>query len=127
MLDARTVADNLEETQRSLARRSTAAADSLRGIDVLARQRLELIGKTEQLQARRNAANQEMTQLAKGGDKAAFQARREELKSLADEIKLQETSLAALLAEMEQRLLLVPNLPHPSVPDGHSSEENPVI
>lgn len=127
MLDARTVAENLEETKRSLARRSAAAAESLNGLDELARRRLELIGRTEQLQARRNAANQEMTQLAKGNDKAAFQARREELKSLSDEIKAQEVSLAQVLAEMEQRLLVVPNLPHPSVPDGHSSEDNPVI
>ena len=127
MLDARTVAENIEETQRSLARRSAAAAESLRGLDDLARHRIDLITKTEQLQARRNAANQEMTQLAKGGDKSAFQARREELKSLSDEIKIQEVALAQLLAEMEQRLLLVPNLPHSSVPDGHSSEDNPVI
>jgi seryl-tRNA synthetase len=127
MLDARTVAENLDETQRSLARRSVAAAESLRGLDDLARRRIDLITKTEQLQARRNAANQEMTQLAKGSDKSAFQARREELKSLSDEIKIQEVGLAQLLAEMEQRLLLVPNLPHPSVPDGNSSEDNPVI
>jgi len=127
MLDARTVAENLEETQRSLARRSVAAAESLRGLDDLARRRIDLITKTEQLQARRNAANQEMTQLAKGGDKAAFQARREELKSLSDDIKIQEVGLARLLAEMEQRLLLVPNVPHPSVPDGHSSEDNLVV
>ena len=127
MLDARTVAENLEDTQRSLARRSAAAAESLRGLDDLAHRRIDLITRTEQLQARRNAANQEMTQLAKGSDRAAFQARRDELKFLSDEIKVQETGLAQLLAEMEQRLLLVPNLPHSSVPDGHSSEDNPVI
>jgi seryl-tRNA synthetase len=127
MLDARTVAENLEEIQRQLARRSPAAAESLAGLDGLARRRVELITKTEQLQARRNAANQEMTKLAKGGDKSAFQARREELKTLSDEIKQMESSLAELLAEMEQRLLLVPNVPHASVPDGHSSDDNPVI
>ncbi len=127
MLDARTVAENLEDIQRSLTRRSQAAAESLAGLDGLARRRVELITKTEQLQARRNAANQEMTQLAKGGDKAAFQARRDELKALSDEIKQMETQLSELLAEMAQRLLLVPNVPHASVPDGQSSDDNPVI
>jgi seryl-tRNA synthetase len=68
-----------------------------------------------------------MTQLAKGGDRGAFQARRDELKALSEEIKVAETNLAQLLAEMEQRLLLVPNVPHASVPDGHSSDDNPVI
>ncbi len=127
MLDARTVAENLEEIRRALARRSQAASQSLDGFRELAQRRGELITTTERLQARRNAANQEMTQLAKGGDKAAFQARRDELKTLSDEIKQSEQKLGELLAEMEQRLLLVPNVPHASVPDGNSSEDNSVV
>ncbi len=127
MLDARTVAENLDEIRRSLGRRSDAAGQTLDGLTELARRRIELITATEQLQARRNTANQEMTQLAKGADKAAFQVRREELKTLSDEVKRLESQLNELLAEMEQRLLLVPNLPHESVPDGHGSEENPVV
>ncbi len=127
MLDARTVAENFDEIRRSLERRSEAAAQSLDGLAELARRRVELISTTEQLQARRNAANQEMTQLAKGADKQAFQVRRDELKRLSDEIKQMEQQLGDLLVQMEQRLLLVPNVPHPSVPDGHSSEDNPVV
>src|SRR5664279_1530902 len=101
MLDARDVAENFESIQRSLARRSEAAAQSLAGLADLAGRRVELITRTEQLQARRNAANQEMTQLAQGSDKATFQARRLELKALSDEIKQLESSLAALHAEMD--------------------------
>jgi len=127
MLDARTVAENLDEIRRLLARRSEAAAKTLDGFLDLAKRRLELIATTEQLQASRNAANQEMTKLAKGADKAAFQARRDELKQLSDEIKQKEQQLTELLGEMEQRLLLVPNVPQASVPDGHSSDNNPVI
>jgi seryl-tRNA synthetase len=127
MLDSRIVAENLDEIRKSLGRRSDAAAQALDGLAELARRRIELITTTEHLQARRNTANQEMTQLAKSSDKAAFQARRDELKTLSDEIKRLEPQLNELLAEMEQRLLLVPNLPHASVPDGHGSEENPVV
>ncbi len=127
MLDARTVAENLDDIRQSLRRRSEAAARTLDGLAEIAKRRLELIASTEQLQARRNSANQEMTRLAKGGDKAAFQARRDELKRLSDEIKEKEQDLSELLAEMEQRLLLVPNVPHVSVPDGDSSEANPVL
>ena len=127
MLDARTVAENLDEIRVSLLRRSEAAARTLDGLAELAKRRLELIASTEQLQARRNASNQEMTKLAKGGDKTAFQARRDELKQLSDEIKQKEQELGDLLNEMEQRLLVVPNVPHASVPDGDSSEANPVL
>lgn len=127
MLDARTVAENLDEIRASLSRRSESAARTLDGLADLAKRRLELIASTEELQARRNAANQEMTKLAKGGDKAAFQARRDELKQLSDDIKQKEQDLGNLLSEMEQRLLLVPNVPHSSVPDGDTSDANPVV
>jgi seryl-tRNA synthetase len=127
MLDARTVADNFDETQKALARRSPAAAQSLEGIRDLSKKRLALILETEQAQNRRNAANLEMSKLAKGGDKAAFQARRDELKTLSDRIKQLETELAQVLEQIEQCLLLVPNLPHPSIPDGTGSDDNPVI
>ncbi len=127
MLDARVVAEDLDNVRQALARRSPQAAAALEGIGELADRRRHLIGETEALQARRNAANQEMSALAKSGDKQAFQARRDELKTLADSVKALETSLEQVLAEIEQRLLLVPNLPHPSVPDGHSSDDNLVL
>jgi seryl-tRNA synthetase len=127
MLDARYVADNFDLVQKSLARRSPQAAASLEGIRDLNQQRLALIRETEELQGRRNAANQEMSKLAKGGDKAAFQARRDELKTLSDRTKELETELAQLQEQVEQVLLLVPNLPHDSTPNGSNSDENPVV
>jgi seryl-tRNA synthetase len=127
MLDARTVADNFDSIHKALARRSSAAAASLEGIRDLNQKRLALIAETEQLQARRNAANQEMSQLAKGPDRAAFQARRDELKTLSDRTKQLEGELAQLLEQVEQVLLLVPNVPHVSTPDGSSSDDNPVL
>ena len=126
MLDPRYVADHLEETRTALGRRSAAAARSLDGVaEILARRRA-LIQTTEQLQARRNAANQEMAALAKGGDRALFEARRDELKRLTAETKVLEEQAKQVEAEVEQHLLAVPNLPHPSVPEGSSEADNPV-
>src|SRR5690606_19805630 len=126
MLDARYVADHLEETRTALERRSAAAAHTLDGVaEILARRRA-LIQSTEQLQARRNAANQEMAALAKGGDRALFEARRDELKRLTAETKVLEDQAKHVDAEVEQHLLGVPNVPHPSVPDGGGEADNPV-
>ncbi len=127
MLDVRTVAENFDATLTALGRRSEAAAQALLPVRKLAEQRLSLIQQTEELQARRNAANQEMSRLAKGPDRAAFEARREELRELSEKTKELETALGALQEEMERHLLLVPNLPHPSVPDGNSSDQNPTL
>jgi seryl-tRNA synthetase len=126
MLDARYVADNLDEVRRMLTRRSPAAAGLLDGISSLSSKRRELIGKTEALQAERNAANDGMAQLAKSGDKGAMGQRREQLKALSERIKDLESELSAIEAEMQDRLLGIPNVPHPSAPDGESEEQNPV-
>jgi seryl-tRNA synthetase len=127
MLDARYVADNLDEVRRMLTRRSPAAAGLLDGISSLSSKRRELIGKTEALQAERNAANDGMAQLAKSGDKAAMGQRREQLKALSERIKDLESELSAIEAEMQDRLLGIPNVPHPSAPDGDSDEQNPTV
>src|SRR5687768_5267563 len=127
MLDARYVADNLDEVRRMLTRRSQGDAALLDGISSLSSKRRELIVKTEGLQAERNAANDGMAQLAKSGDKAAMAQRREELKALSERIKDLESELSAIEAEMQDRLLGIPNVPHPSAPDGESDEQNPIL
>lgn len=127
MLDARYVSDNLDEVRRMLTRRSAGAASLLDGISSLSGKRRELIGKTEALQAERNAANDGMAQLAKSGDKAGMAQRREQLKALSERVKDFESELSAIEAEMQDRLLSIPNVPHPSAPDGDSDEHNPTV
>ncbi len=127
MLDPRYVADNLETVRRRLATRSAAAAATLDPLAEAVSRRRELVGKTEALKARRNAANDEMSQLAKGGEKEAFAARREELRTLSAQIKDLEATLTELEAELEAQLLTVPNLPHESTPVGRSEADTPVV
>ncbi|MBN1612808.1 MAG: serine--tRNA ligase [Polyangiaceae bacterium] len=127
MLDPRHVADHLEEVRAALARRSPGAAATLDGIAGLVAQRRDLIGRTEALQAQRNAANAEMSRLAKGPDKAAFQARREELRALTEQVKKLEAELDQVVVAMQDELLAVPNIPHESVPLGQSEEQNTVV
>lgn len=127
MLDARYVADNLDEVRRMLTRRSPGAAALLDGISSLSAKRRELIGKTEGLAAERNAANDGMALLAKSGDKQAMAERREQLKALSERIKDLDSELSAIEAEMQDRLLSIPNVPHPSAPDGESDEQNPTV
>ncbi len=126
MLDGRHVAEHLEETKAALRRRSEEAARALEPAEGLLSKRRVLIHATEKLQAERNNASQEMGKLAKGPDKAAFEARRGELKTLSDEVKKHEAELAELERAVEDLLLGVPNLPHPSVPDGTTEADNVV-
>ena len=64
MLEARYVADHLDEVRAQLARRGPEFAQALDGIASLSSTRRELIRKTELLQAERNTASDEMAKLA---------------------------------------------------------------
>jgi seryl-tRNA synthetase len=127
MLDPRHVADHFEEVRAALLRRSAGAAEQLDVAKPLFARRRELIGGTESLQRQRNQASEEMAELARKGDKGAMAARREALKTLSLQVKELETELAALERELEDHLLAIPNVPHPSVPHGESEHDNPVV
>lgn len=126
MLDARYVADHLDEVRAALLRRSPEAAEGLRGLHETSARRRALIVELEGKQSRRNAANQEMAQLART-DRAAFDQRRDEMKTIGTEIAALEAQLRTVEASIEAALLAVPNTPHASVPDGSSEGDNPVV
>jgi seryl-tRNA synthetase len=125
MLDARHVADHLDEVRAALARRSAEAAATLGDLAEISARRRELILRTEALQAERNRASQELGRLAKS-DPSAIEGRRAELRELGDEIKALEASLSGHETELEELLLGVPNVPHASTPDGSGEADNPV-
>jgi seryl-tRNA synthetase len=126
MLDARQVTDRFDEVRAALLRRSEAAAAAIDPLSQAARSRRELIGRSEALKAQRNQANDAMAQLAKGPDKAAFAAKRDELRVLSTQIQELEAELKRVEEGVEGQLLAVPNVPHPSVPDGAGADDNPV-
>ncbi len=78
--------------------------------------------KTEELQAKRNALSKQIGMLkSQGKDASAIMA---EVAAIPDQVKALEASLADVQARMQALLLDVPNLPHPSVPVGQSSDDN---
>lgn len=127
MLDPRYVAEHLDAVRTALLRRSQDAASNLEAVAQVALERRRLVAETEVQQAQRNAASQAMAQLAKGGDPAEFAAKREQLKELSQTVKQLETRLSAVEQELEQALLVIPNVPHASVPSGTSADDNPVV
>jgi seryl-tRNA synthetase len=127
MLDARYVADHLDEVRAQLARRGPEFANALDGVVTLVSARRELTRTTELAQAERNTASEAMAKLAKSGDKAGIAARREELKALSERVKGLETELAGIEGEIEDKLLGIPNIPHPTVPAGTTEAQNTVV
>ncbi len=89
---------------------------------VLDAQRRELITKTEQLKAQRNKASDEIARLKK--EKKDADALIGEMKAVSERIKEADERIAQLNATQSELMLTIPNVPHASVPVGHSAEEN---
>jgi seryl-tRNA synthetase len=87
--------------------------------------RKKLQGELDTSRQQRNGANERMSKLDKKS--AEFAAARDELKALSGKIKEGEAELARLEAEAEAALLVIPNAPHASVPDGTGDADNPVL
>jgi seryl-tRNA synthetase len=123
MLDLRHVSENLPEVEAALTRRGFADAKLLDRLGSLAEERRSVITGVEALRQERNEASQAMAKVAdKKSDE--FQAKREQLRSLGDQIKQGESRQGEVEAELESILLNLPNLPHASTPDGLSEDEN---
>ncbi|HKV44035.1 MAG TPA: serine--tRNA ligase [bacterium] len=78
------------------------------------RRRRELVQQVEALRAAQNRASQEIPNLSG----AARGERIEEMKRIAAQVKAQEPPLQEAEAGLQAVLLQIPNLPHPSVPEG---------
>jgi seryl-tRNA synthetase len=123
MLDLRYVSENLPDVKAALSRRGFADAELLDRLGSLAEERRSLITSVEGLRQERNDASQAMGRVA---DKKSeeFQAKREQLRALGDQIKQSEVRQSEVESELETILLNLPNLPHADTPDGLTEDDN---
>ena len=71
---------------------------------------------SESIQASINAASKEIGMLMGKGEKDAAEAKKAEVTALKTEMAEKASSLETLEAEFNKNILLLPNLPNPSVP-----------
>ena len=124
MIDIKKLRDNFEETAKALARRGVGPEKPVAARDLDARRRA-LLGETENLKAKRNAASKQIGIVAKqGGDIAAA---KEEMRKVGDRIAEIDRELATVEHDLRETLLMIPNLPAPEIPDGLDSSGNKVV
>jgi seryl-tRNA synthetase len=126
MLDLKAVASDPESFERRLARRGADVAMLLKPVKDLAGRRRELNVMLEALKKEQSAANARVGQLMRT-DRAAGEQARTEARRLGDEVKAKEELLQAVEGEIERLLMLVPNPPQESVPDGKDAGDNKEI
>ena len=100
-----------------------------RGLDIslndfkkLSQAKKNHLTKTENLRFERNKASQRVAQMKREGKDASSIISK--MKKVSDEIKSLEEKLKEIEEEIRKVLLAIPNVPHDSVPEGQSSEQN---
>ena len=98
-------------------------------VDVSAFQALEaerktLQTRTEELQAQRNQLSKQIGMLIGKGDKDGAEAAKAQVASSKTELEQSAARLEQIQAELQTMLVMVPNLPHDSVPVGAGEADN---
>ena len=122
MLDLNFVRDNLPRVEEMLRQRGADPAAVLKDFSDVDTQRRQAITEAETMKARRNKASEDIAKLKKSGQDAT--AAIAETKELREQIQAREKIAVDLNTRLQDILSGIPNMPHASVPVGHSAEEN---
>lgn len=123
MIDIKLLRESPELVKQGLARkRLNVDIDAILELD---RQRRQIIQEAESTRAAQKAANSEMAALPKGSDE--FKAKVAEMRELAGRVKELQAQQAEMESTFQKAFLTIPNLPHDSVPDGQSEDDNQVF
>jgi len=123
MLELQHVRDRASEVASALGRRGLVGAiDPLLALDT---RRRETLVRAEALKKERNERSREIGERLRSGGEA--DAARATVRDLGDRIAALEVELGEIERALEGALASIPNLPHPSVPDGRASGDNVVV
>jgi seryl-tRNA synthetase len=122
MLDPKLVRETPDLVRAAIAKKHLKVdLDAVLGADAAWR---ALLQEVEQLRSVQKAANAAMATHAKGSPE--FLAKLTEMKAVSSQIKEREGGLKAAEDHCREAMLTLPNLPHASVPEGRTPQENVV-
>ncbi|XQP55010.1 MAG: serine--tRNA ligase [Mycoplasmoidaceae bacterium] len=127
MLDINKIRKDLDGVKKSLARRNKDWLPKIDEIVELDKKYRDLLGKVEELNAKRNTMSKDVAKAkAKKDEASATKLQKDVAKIKTDLIDLQKQA-DALGKELKDAMLGIPNLPHESVPTGKDETENKEI
>jgi len=123
MLDIKFVRQNLEQVQKALGTRSNAA--QLETFIEWDNRRRAILIEAENLKHRRNVVSEEIAALKKKGQDAENLV--SEMREVSSKIKEMDKELSEIEAKANEILMVIPNIPHASVPVGKDEKDNPEV
>jgi len=120
MLDIRRIRSNPEQVKEALRKRQgDYPIDKVLELD---KQRRNIISEMEQMKAKQNQVSKEIPKLKKEGKDVSDVL--EEMRKLSDTVKELDGQVKELDNQIRDELLAIPNIPHESVIEGKSDEDN---
>ena len=123
MLEIKFIRENLPLIARTLALRGVEA-----DLDVFEQadsRRREVLSEIESLRHQRNVVSDRIAAMKRDGTDATDLMA--EMRAVSSNIKELEKNLSQVDEQIKNMLLSIPNVPHPTVPPGKDSSENPVV
>src|ERR1051326_4016791 len=122
MLDPTFVRDHIEEVRNGLRNRGLDADKLLEDIATLETARRRLIPELEGLKRQQNTSGDEIARAKRQGHDPG--PRQEANRARSQQIKQMGFQLDSIEHQRSAALLVLPNLPHSSVPEGKGAEDN---
>jgi len=121
VLDIKLIRSEPDKVREAMRRRGDDAApiDEVLALD---ERRRSLLTEAEQLKARRNQVSEEVARAKRAGQDAT--AIIEAMREVSDRIKELDDQVRDVESRLQQLLLVIPNIPHESVPYGESDADN---
>jgi len=127
MLQVSYIRDNREKVLERLAVKNFKQPELVDEVIALDNDRRQSQNRLDGVAAEANAAAKQIGELMRAGKKEEAEALKAKTSSWKEEVKTLGDALAAIETELNQKLVLLPNLPHSSVPIGFSAEENEIV
>ena len=123
MLDLKAIREDPERYRRALARRSPDLGGDVGRLLELDAERRRLTTEVEELRAEQNRTSKAVG-AARGGEKERLIS---SVRASSDRLKELEPRLVAAEEELRTVLARIPNVPHESVPEGETDEDNALV
>jgi len=127
VLDIKLIREKTDLVRQRLATRGAGDEVKIDELLKLDEQRRKALAEVETLKSQRNRVSKEIGALMGQKKNAEAEAKKAETKDLGDKIAALDKQAAEAEAARDVLMLQLPNLPHESVPQGKTAEDNPEI
>ncbi|MBL4678392.1 MAG: serine--tRNA ligase [Mucilaginibacter sp.] len=127
MLQVSYIRDNRDKVLERLAVKNFKQPELVDEIIALDEKRRQTQNQSDNVSSQANAAAKQIGELMRNGKKEEAEAIKANTGKWKEEIKQLGEQLTALETELQDKLVVLPNLPHSSVPKGVSADDNEVV